>query len=101
MGKRCPWIHGHGKKVDHHHEISQGRLSELQIQSLREKSGYTPGGMTNLTATPGMLPGSFTMEIDWHEDDPGCACCCGEYRQFVRGFVKINGIKQTKKLFNG
>jgi len=65
------------------------------------KRADIPGGMTNLTPTPGMLAGFFTMEIDWHEDDPGCACCCGEYRQFVRGFVKINGIKQTKKLFNG
>src|SRR5215813_7947190 len=41
MGKRCSWIHDHGKKVNNHHEISQGRLSELNIQSLCEKSGYT------------------------------------------------------------
>src|SRR5262245_8346633 len=65
------------------------------------KRADIPGGVTNLTATPGMLAGFFTMEIDWHEDDPGCACCCGEYRQFVKGFVKINGTKQTKTLFNG
>jgi hypothetical protein len=57
--------------------------------------------MTNLSAALGVVTGFFTMEIDWHEDDPGCACCCGEYRQFVRGFVKINGTKQKKKLFNG
>ena len=49
----------------------------------------------------GVVTGFFTMEIDWHEDDPGCACCCGEYRQFVKGFVKVNGTKQKKKLFDG
>ena len=65
------------------------------------KRADIPGGTTNLTATPGMLAGFFTMEIDWHQDDPGCACSCGEYRQFVRGFVKINGTKQTKNSFNG
>jgi hypothetical protein len=48
----------------------------------------------------GVVTGFFTMEIDWHEDDPDCACCRGEYRQFVRGFVKI-GTPLTKKLFNG
>jgi hypothetical protein len=65
------------------------------------KRADIPGGLSSLAATPGMVAGLFTMEIDWHEDDPACACCCGEYRQFVRGFVKINGTKQTKKLFNG
>jgi hypothetical protein len=65
------------------------------------KRADIPGGKTELAAAPGMVAGFFTMEIDWHEDDPGCACCCGEYRQFVRGIVKINGTKQTKKLFNG
>jgi hypothetical protein len=58
------------------------------------------GGLSNLSATGGMVAGFFTMEIDWHEDDPQCACCCGEYRQFVKGFVKINGKKQTKLLFD-
>src|SRR5215475_15040317 len=43
MGKRCPWIHEHGKKVDRHHEIPQGRLSEFEIQSLWETSGYPRG----------------------------------------------------------
>jgi Domain of unknown function (DUF4157) len=65
------------------------------------KRADIPGGLSNLAAMPGMLAGFFKMEIDWHEDDPNCACCCGEYRQFVRGFIKINGTKQTKKLFNG
>jgi len=65
------------------------------------KRAVIPGGKTELAAAAGMLEGFFTMEIDWHEDDPGCACCCGEYRQFVRGFVKINGTKLVKKLFNG
>jgi hypothetical protein len=65
------------------------------------KRADIPGGLSNLAATPGMLAGFFKMEIDWHEDDPKCACCCGEYRQFVKGFIKINGTKQTKKLFNG
>ena len=58
-------------------------------------------GPTNLAASLGFVSGLFTMEIDWHEDNPGCACCCGEYRQFVKGFVKIDGVKQVKKLFNG
>lgn len=65
------------------------------------KRADIPGGLSNLSATAGMLAGFFTMEVDWHEDEPQCACCCGEYRQFVKGLVKINGVKQTKKLFNG
>src|SRR4030095_14514642 len=65
------------------------------------KRADIPGGQTNLSAALGVVTGFFTMEIDWHEDDPDCACCCGEYRQFVKGFVKINGTKQKKKLFNG
>jgi hypothetical protein len=60
-----------------------------------------PGGKKDLAAMPGMLEGFFTMEIDWDEDAPECACCCGEYQQFVRGFIKINNTKQVKKLFNG
>jgi len=65
------------------------------------KRADIPGGLSNLAAAPGLLEGFFTMEIDWHEDEPGCACCCGEYRQFVRGSITINGAKQTKTLFNG
>ena len=65
------------------------------------KRADIPGGLTNLAAMFGVVSGLFTMEIDWHEDDPGCACCCGEYRQFVKGVVKIDGTKQVKKLFNG
>jgi hypothetical protein len=65
------------------------------------KRADIPGGKTELAAMSGLLTGSFTMEVDWHEDDPGCACCCGEYRQFARGFVKVDGTKLTKKLFNG
>jgi hypothetical protein len=65
------------------------------------KRADMPGGFMNLASSPGMVAGFFTMEIDWHEDDPGCACCCGEYRQFVKGFVKVNGTKQTKALFKG
>jgi len=65
------------------------------------KRADIPGGKNDLAAAPGMLEGFFTMEVDWHENDPGCACCCGEYRQFVRGVVKVNGAKLVKKLFNG
>jgi hypothetical protein len=60
-----------------------------------------PVEFRDLAYNVGLLAGFFRMEIDWHEDDPGCACCCGEYRQLVKGFVKINGKKQTKTLFNG
>lgn len=65
------------------------------------KRADIPGGLSNLSAMLGMLQGFFTMEVDWHEDEPKCACCCGEYRQFVKGFIKINGVKQKKTLFNG
>jgi hypothetical protein len=65
------------------------------------KRADMPGGLMNLAAIYGVVTGFFTMEIDWHEDDPGCACCCGEYRQFVKGFIKVNGTKQKKTLFNG
>jgi hypothetical protein len=65
------------------------------------KRADIPGGLSNLSASLGMLQGFFTMEVDWHEDDPKCACCCGEYRQYVKGFMKINGVKQKKPLFKG
>jgi hypothetical protein len=63
------------------------------------KRANLPDGPQSLSYAGGILTGLFTMEIDWHEDDPQCACCCGEYRQFVKGFVKINGKKQTKTLY--
>jgi hypothetical protein len=65
------------------------------------KRAELPDGLLGMTALPGLLSGDFTMEVDWHEDEPKCACCCGEYRQFVKGFVKIDGKLQTKKLLNG
>lgn len=65
------------------------------------KRAVLPGALRNLTASPGLLIGFFKMEIDWHENEPDCACCCGEYRQFVRGFVKVDGRTIQKKLFNG
>src|SRR4030095_3337683 len=65
------------------------------------KRAELPDGLLGMTALPGLLAGDFTMEVDWHEDEPKCACCCVEYRQFVKGFVKIDGKLQTKKLLNG
>ena len=100
MGKRCSRIHDHGKKVDQHHEISKADCPNAKHKACVKRANIATA-MTNLAAALGVVTGFFTMEIDWHEDDPGCACCCGEYRQFVKGFVKINGTKQKKKLFNG
>lgn len=42
---------------------------------------------------------SFEMQVDWDNKKPGCDYRCGEYRQYVKGFIRVNGRKQSKPLW--
>jgi hypothetical protein len=39
----------------------------------------------------------FRMHILWDNAAENCACCCGEYRQFVRGHIRVNGKDMADK----
>jgi hypothetical protein len=66
------------------------------------KSEKIPDKQAPITNMDGSVYGYFEMNVDW-EDAPekGCECRCGEYRQYIKGYVKVNGVKQEKKLWGG
>jgi hypothetical protein len=43
----------------------------------------------------------FRMNVSWNNNAPDCDCRCGEYRQYVKGHIRINGRDQVKRLANG
>lgn len=49
----------------------------------------------------GVVYDYFEMNIDWDSTGSACDCSAGEYRQFVKGYVKVNGKPIEKKLFGG
>ena len=60
-----------------------------------------PEGRTGVMALQGQVNDYFQMNVDWTNSGPGCDCRCGEYRQFVKGHIRVNGKNQQKRLFGG
>jgi len=60
-----------------------------------------PDKQTGVMPQQGQVNDYFEMNIDWSNSGPGCDCKCGEYRQFVKGYMKVNGRKKDKPLAGG
>jgi hypothetical protein len=60
-----------------------------------------PDNQTSFQIFQGHAADHFEMNIDWNNTDSECECRCGEYRQFVKGHININGKKQPKLLWGG
>jgi hypothetical protein len=60
-----------------------------------------PDNQMGFQALQGNVYDYFEMNIDWNNRGPGCDCRCGEYRQYVKGHIRINGQKQAKRLWGG
>lgn len=58
-----------------------------------------PRNQAGITLLQGNVYDSFQMNVDWNNTGPGCDCKCGEYRQYVKGYQKVNGKKQIKTLW--
>jgi hypothetical protein len=56
-----------------------------------------PSGKLSATTGSGKFGASFNMNAQFTTPIP-CTCVSGEYRQFVRGFFKVNGVAQTHAL---
>jgi hypothetical protein len=52
-------------------------------------------------ALQGVAHDHFLVHIDWADLGPYCRCTCGEYRQYVKGHVIVNGRRVSKRLFRG
>jgi hypothetical protein len=65
--------------------------AELAPGGFNVPTGRTPCGIA--PATGGLNRGGeqFRMELDFHEPTHPAACAVGEYRQFARGTIVING----------
>ena len=60
-----------------------------------------PDNRAGLTLLQGEVHDYLEMNIDWDSKGLGCDCKCGEYRQFVKGFMKVNGRKKPIPLCSG
>lgn len=58
-----------------------------------------PQYQAGITMLQGNVYNNFEMNVDWNNAGPGCDCKCGEYRQYVKDYIRVNGRKQTKKLW--
>lgn len=92
---------------------------KLQRQGTSHEGGGTPGACVTreeiLASRSGILNGGgvvgerTTVGIQWRNspeadrDKPGsyCDCACGEYRQYVKGHLFINGNRETMNLWGG
>jgi len=65
----------------------------------RENIPENRGGIVN---SGGRVNEYFEMNIDWEQPIPTtCECRCGEYRQYIKGYFKVNGVKLKKPLWGG
>ena len=92
---------------------------KLQRQGTSHEGGGTPGACVIREEIPssrgGLINGGgtvgerFQVAIQWRDspaaqrDQPGsyCDCACGEYRQYVKGHLIINGNRETWHLWGG
>jgi hypothetical protein len=100
-------------------QSSGGLPPKLQRQGTSHEGGGTPGacvvrenilssrdGLVNAGGTVGER---FRVGIQWRDspeadrNKPGsyCDCACGEYRQYVKGHLIINGNRETWPLWGG
>jgi hypothetical protein len=65
---------------------AQACVARFDVPTNRSGCQIVPAG-------PGSQSGgeSFDMEIDFDDTGEDCECPCGEYRQFVRGTITVNG----------
>src|SRR5262249_3206405 len=64
-----------------------------------------PANRSAITNRYGQLRQTFEMNIDWRNSPRRagsyCDCACGEYRQYIKGHLIINGVPQKEKLWGG
>jgi hypothetical protein len=71
----------------------------LQTRRACVSSEQIPDNHNGITSLQGNVYDCFELNVDWNNTGPGCDCRCGEYRQFVKGYIKVNGRKQAKPLW--
>jgi hypothetical protein len=59
-----------------------------------------PTNRSGILNAGGVVGEQFDMNIDW-DDGGDCDPSCGEYRQYIRGHLIINGLRQTLGLWGG
>jgi hypothetical protein len=80
--------------------LKQAQKSQIERKAC-VKEERIPDGHTGAMGLQGVVHDYFKMTIDWDDTKLECNCGCGEYRQFVKGYVRVNGRRQIKKLYGG
>lgn len=91
--------------------------ARLQRQDLTRSDGRSacvirdeiPAAVTPVINRHGQIRQTFQMNVDWRDDPPAskqpgtsyCDCACGEYRQYVKGHLIINGNRETEYVWGG
>jgi hypothetical protein len=79
--------------------VATATLQGLNACVTREDIPENRGGIVN---SGGHVSEYFEMNIDWEQPIPTtCVCSCGEYRQYIKGYFKVNGVKLKKPLWGG
>jgi len=60
-----------------------------------------PVSRSGIINSSGWVRESFGMNIDWDSTATNCNCAHGEYRQYIKGYFKINGVEVNKPLYGG
>ena len=64
-------------------------------------SANIPANRGGIVNSGGRVSEYFEMNIDWDGTGTNCNCSHGEYRQYVKGYAKINGVQINKPLYGG
>jgi len=68
-----------------------------------------PSAQSALVNRGGQIRQQFNVNIEWSNSPPPsrkeggsyCDCACGEYRQYVKGHLIVNGKPEKRKLWGG
>lgn len=105
-----------GEEAEWSHTLADDGGSDYGLEPLHDGRG-APGACVVSEAIPATRSGiinqtgsvgeRFTVRIEWRpspiEPEHGsyCSCRCGEYRQYVRGHLIINGRREQWRLHGG
>lgn len=82
-------------------QIGKEKMKTGKVGKACVKSERIPDKHTGAYGLQGLVNDYFEMNIDWDKSKSNCECGCGEYRQFVKGHIKVNGHPIKKKLYDG
>ena len=76
------------------------RTASVSLQGAAVVASFAiPTGRSGMKNSGGRVHESFEMHIDW--DTTSGTPAHGEYRQYIKGYFKINGVEITKPLYGG